>query len=36
MKRQIKRGGIPPLHIVEDFMLSLTNTNTGNPFHIEL
>ncbi|KIM43305.1 hypothetical protein M413DRAFT_18375 [Hebeloma cylindrosporum] len=27
-KRQIKRGSIPPLHIVEDFMLSLTNTNT--------
>lgn len=25
----MKRGAIPPLHAVEDFMLSLTNTNDG-------
>ncbi|KAF9454817.1 DNA repair helicase [Macrolepiota fuliginosa MF-IS2] len=25
--RQIRKGQIPPLHIIEDFMLSLTNTN---------
>ncbi|KAF8967073.1 helicase C-terminal domain-containing protein [Flammula alnicola] len=27
-KRQLRRGVIPPLRIVEDFMLSLTNMNT--------
>ena len=29
MKRQTQRGAIPPLRIVEDFMLSLTSPNNG-------
>ena len=28
-KRAVRKGAIPPLHIVEDFLLSLTNSNTG-------
>lgn len=27
--RQVRKGQIPPLHVVEDFMLSLTNANDG-------
>jgi hypothetical protein len=29
IKRQTQRGAIPPLRIVEDFMLSLTSPNSG-------
>ena len=29
IKRQTQRGVIPPLRIVEDFMLSLTSPNNG-------
>jgi hypothetical protein len=29
IKRQTQRGAIPPLRIVEDFMLSLTSPNNG-------
>ena len=29
IKRQTQRGAIPPLRIVEDFMLSLTSPNKG-------
>jgi len=29
VKRQIRKGMIPPLHVVEDFMLALMSTNDG-------
>ncbi|KAF8908999.1 helicase C-terminal domain-containing protein [Gymnopilus junonius] len=35
-KRQNRRGAIPPLHMVEDFMISLTNTNTGQQDSVEI
>ncbi|KAF9485868.1 DNA repair helicase [Pholiota conissans] len=35
-KRLIKKGAIPPLHMVEDFMLSLTNTNTDGRITLSL
>ncbi|KJA17484.1 hypothetical protein HYPSUDRAFT_146538 [Hypholoma sublateritium FD-334 SS-4] len=35
-KRAIRKGAIPPLHVVEDFLLSLTNTNTDGRINLTL
>jgi len=36
VKRQIRKGMIPPLHIVEEFMLSLMNTNEGKSIYLRV
>ena len=36
VKRQIRKGMIPPLHVVEEFMLSLMNTNEGKSIYLRV